>query len=224
MRSLFLASAVVFLIGHPAAAQDVTVHLWFDLFTGPDGTVVYPQYQLKLETKNVVLTGYGFWERAPGEPDFTNHVNSFTWKGLSQVSLWTEVGGRTREWNVPEPAGGPIPAAAFFQIGPRVNLDRLFGLPVDHLFVAYLPHLVGIRPNNWLLAAGLRPIPLGKVKLSVDGYRRFFRAEKAGLEAPDYAEYWFLVQPVFTQHLGVGAFLLHDGKSKHLFLGVRLLP
>ena len=228
MRTLLTSLVLALLAAAPAAAQtngstpSVSGKPWFDLFAGRGGTVIYPQYNLRVETRRLVLTGYGFWERAPQEPDFTNHVNTVTWSRVPQFSLRTETGGRVREFWVRTDRGDffPIPPAAFFQIGPQVNLHKVFPLPgVDYLVASYLPALAGIRTNNTLLAGGTKPLQLGPVSVTLEGYRRFFPDG-----GPDYAEYWFLAHPARLKHVSLGAFLLTDGKAKHLLLGGRLSP
>ena len=200
-----------------------SANAWLDLFVGPDGDVVYPQYMFRVATENIVVTGYGFWERAPNEPDFTNHVNTVTYQPFSALSLRAETGGRTRDFEIRSPRGGAItiPPAAFFQVGPQVNLHRLGKFKgLDYMVLSYLPHLAGIRPNNTILAGGTTRLPVMRgIAVSVEGYRRFFP------EGADYAEYWFLVHPTRTNgHMGFGVFFLQDGRAKSLGFGVRLEP
>ncbi|TSC77939.1 MAG: hypothetical protein G01um101424_73 [Parcubacteria group bacterium Gr01-1014_24] len=107
----------------------VSGSVWLDLFIGPDGAVVYPQYSFKVDGLRMVVTGYGFWEKAPGEPDFTNHVNTFNLARLPYFSLRTEIGGRVRKFTVDTAAGSvSVPPAGFFQAGPQANLHQVFPL------------------------------------------------------------------------------------------------
>lgn len=226
MRKLLFAILVSFSAVVPATAQTdtpaVSGHPFFDYFVGPDGSVIYPQYVFKVDTSKVVVTGYGFYEGAPNEPWFSNHVNTFTWTRAPQLSLRTEVGGRVLDFTVHTPAGNVnVPPAAFFQIGPQVNVHRVFHLKgADYLVVSYLPHLAGIRPDNWILAGGTKPIPLGKsMTFSIEGYRRFFSDG-----GPDYSEYWFLANHTRLKHVSLGAFLLQDGEVKSFAFGGRISP
>ncbi len=228
MRTIVLALALVTLAAGSAAAQTAkkaapapvcSAPVWLDAFAGTAGVNIYPQYSFKLEESDVRLTGYGFLELTPKEPNFTNHVNTLAWLKVPQLSVRTETGGRVREWNAPDPAGGPVPPGGFFQIGPQVNLHQMVPLPgVDHLVVSYLPALAGIRPDNWLVAAGTKKLRIAPgLAVTAEGYHRF-------LPGADYAEYWLLVSADKFKYVAPGAFVLANGRTRYVLLGARFSP
>jgi len=197
-----------------AAAQtssnppQATGSVWLDLFAGPDGAVVYPQYGWGLDTNVGNFSGYGFVEIAPHEPFFTNHLVIYTPKKTPWFSVHTETGGI------------PLESLGFFQIAPRLNVHETIPAlkkPMHHLFVAVLPHVVGIRPDNLLIAGATNRFTVSGIQMSAEGYRRFF-----GDGQPDYGEYWLLVHPQKTKHLSFGAFLLHHGSRASFSVGVRV--
>ena len=203
---IFLSTVAI-----PASAQmGVSGSVWVDLFLGPDGDVIYPQYAFAVDTRVGNATGYGFLERAPGEPLFTNHVNTFVPSLLaSKLAVRTEIGGATAQ------------SVYFFQVGPQVQLHEVV-LPLKkvmgYLILSYLPNLAGRRPSNTIFAGGTRHFKItDSVEVSFEGYRRFF--SKGGA---DYSEYWVLVYPARTKHVSFGGFLLQDGGEKSLALGVRI--
>ena len=185
-----------------------TGSVWLDLFAGPDGIVIYPQYGWSLKTDVGDFSGYGFVEVAPKEPFFTNHLVIYTPKKMPQFSVHTETGGI------------PLKSLGFVQVGPRLNVHETVPVlkkPLSYLFVTALPHLVGIRPDNLLIAGATNRFKVAGIKMSVEGYRRFF-----GDDAPDYSEYWLLIHPEGTKHLSFGVFLLQDGSRMSFSAGVRL--
>ena len=191
--------------GNPPQA---TGSVWLDLFAGPDGVVVYPQYGWGLKTRSGDFSGYGFVETAPHEPFFTNHLVIYTPKKIQQFSVHTETGGI------------PLDSLGFVQVGPRLNVHETISVlkkPLHHLFITVLPHLTGIRPDNLLIAGATNRFRVAGIQMSAEGYRRFF-----GDDVPDYGEYWLLVHPEKTKHLSFGVFLLHHGSRKSFSAGVRL--
>jgi hypothetical protein len=186
-----------------------TGSVWMDLFGGPQGTVIYPQYVWSLKTSVGNLGGYGFVEVAPHELFFTNHLVVYTPTRIPQFSVHTETGGI------------PGKSLGFFQVAPRLNIHETIPIlkrPLHHLFVAALPRFIGIRPNNLLIAGATNRFKIVPgVLASVEGYRRFF-----GGGRPDYGEYWFMVHPKKTGHLSFGAFLLQDGSRTSLNAGIRI--
>lgn len=186
------------------ASPFLSGNIWLDLFGGPEGVVIYPQYSFKLSGP-VVVTGFGFWERAPGEPDFSNHVNTFTWARIPGLSLRTEVGGRLR------------PYAGFMQVAPQLNLHRVLPMSgIDYLVVSYLPAFVGIRTGHTLIAGGTQKLRLGSgVSISAEGYRRFFPGK------PDYTEVWGFISVERLKYFTPAVFVLVDGRDKSFAVGGR---
>lgn len=207
-RFLFLFILALAVLSGSAMAQ-TTGSVWLDTFGGPQGAVVYPQYGWSLKTSVGNLSGYGFIEVAPREPLFTNHLVVYTPTKLPQFSVHTETGGM------------PGKSLGFFQVAPRWNIhETIPGLkkPMHHIFVAVLPRLFGIRPNNLLVSAATNRFKVAHgIQASVEGYRRFF-----GDGRPDYSEYWFMVHPKKTGHLSFGAFVLQDGSRTSLNAGIRI--
>ena len=190
-----------------AQGQNTTGTVFLDLFAGPEGAVIYPQYAWGLKTSAGDLGGYGFVEVAPHEPFFTNHLVVYT-SPMKQFSVHTETGGL------------PGDGLGFFQVGPRLNIHGTITplkRPLHHFFVVALPHVAGIRPNNLLVAAATNRFKLTSgLKVSAEGYRRIF-----GDNVPDYSEYWLLFHPEKIQHFSFGAFVLHHGSQKVFAVGVR---
>ena len=187
--------------------------VWLDIFGGPSGAVIYPQYAWKAKTFIGTFNGYGFVEVAPHEPFFTNHLVVYTLPVARWFSLQTETGGKPNA----------APRVGFFQLGPRVNIHEVFpGLKklLDHLFAAVLPRFVGIRANNLLLAGGTNKFRVARgLEVSVEGYRRFFASGR-----PDYAEYWLLLHPAKTKPVSFAAFVLQDGSRVSTAFGIRVTP
>ncbi len=208
-----IMAVLVLLVGiaAPTSAQiETTGKVFADLFVGPDGDVIYPQYTFEVKTGAGNITGYGFLERAPGEPLFTNHVNTFAPKGITSVlRVRTETGG------------APGNSFYFFQVGPQVQLHE--AVPVlkkamGYVVLGYLPSLAGPRPSNTILAGGTRTFrPSGGLEISAEGFRRFF-----GNGGADYAEYWVLIHPTRLRHVSFAGFLLQDGGTRSLAFGARI--
>lgn len=221
LRIVLALLALFNLIPAVAHAQKSSLsgNVWLDLFGGSNGIVIYPQYSFRVDGPRVIITGFGFWERAPDEPDFSDHVNTFTWTKFPYVSLRTEVGGRVREFitHAPDGSDSVLPPAEFFQIGPQVNLHQVFPLKgVNHLAVSYLPALAGIRLRNVILAGDTQKFQLGRgMAVSVEGYRRFFPDER-----PDYTEIWGLLSVEWLRFTPA-VFVLIDGKVKSFAVGGR---
>lgn len=217
MRKSILFISIVALIAFSNAVMAQTNNnpsratgsMWLDVFGGPQGAVVYPQYGWSLKAGLGNLNGYGFVEVAPHEPLFTNHLVIYTPTKLPQFSVHTETGGIPRK------------SLGFFQVAPRLNIHETIPAlkrPLHHLFVAALPRFIGIRPNNLLISAGTNRFGIAPgVQASIEGYRRFF-----GGSRPDYGEYWFMVHPKKMGHLGFGVFLLQDGSRTSLSAGIRI--
>ena len=206
---------LVLLAAVTASAQTTGVSgsVWADLFIGPDGDVVYPQYSFKAKTGIGTLTGYGFLERAPHEPLFTNHVNTFTFPFLPILSVRTEVGGALTDV---EGSG----TGHFFQAGLQANAHQIvppLTRVMDYLVVTQLPGMTGIRPPNTLIAGATRHFPLKDISVFAEGYRRFLPGGR-----PDYGEYWLVVSPKRTKPVSFGVFLLQDGARKNLAFGGRI--
>jgi len=193
----------------PAKQPQFSETVYLDTFGGADGVVFYPQYGWSLRTKAGNLSGYGFIEVAPKEPTFTNHLVIYTSPKAPMVSVHTETGG------IPHLKKG------FFQVGPRFNATAAAPKALrsmQYLFVTYLPHVSGIRPNNLLIAGGTKQFQVRPgLKVSAEGYRRVFGNNRA-----DYSEYWLLLHPAKTKHVSFGAFVLKDGSRTSLFGGVRV--
>ena len=190
----------------------VSGSIWADLFVGPDGDVIYPQYVWNAATKVGIFTGYGFVERAPKEPLFTNHVNTFTLGFLPVFSVRSEIGGALAREKY------------FFQVGPQVNIHEVLPFAkkaMQYFVVSQLPGLVGeIRPPNTLIAGATRRFrPIDGVEFFGEGYRRFFPGGR-----PDYSEYWLMIDPRRMKHMDFGVFMLQDGKWKGFAAGVRIAP
>lgn len=171
---------------------------------------MYPQYSWKFVSP-VIVTGYGFVERAPGEPLFTNHVNTATVSAFPYVSVRTETGG------------APVLGNYFFQVGPQVNLHevvRPLKKELAYLIVAQLPKLAGGRPPNTLIAGGTREFKITDgLGISAEGYRRFFPGGR-----PDYGEYWVVLSVKKLRHIHPALFVLQDGDRVSVAFGARLTP
>lgn len=203
----------------PSPSPTISGKVWLDLFASTDGAVVYPQYSFKVNGSWLTVTGYGFWEKAPNEPDFTNHVNTLTHARLPFLSLRTEIGGRVRKFV--KKGGDVVPPATFFQVGPQANLHKVFPLKgVDSLVVSYLPALAGIRPNNTILAGGTKKLGLGAsgATIAAEGYHRFFP------NGDDYSEYWLYLGVKRFKHFTPAVFMLKDGKVETFAVGGRFSP
>jgi hypothetical protein len=187
--------------------------VWLDIFGGPRGAVIYPQYAWKVDTIAGTFTGFGFVEVAPREPFFTNNLLVYTPPKATWLSVHTETGG------LPDAS----PRLGFVQVGPRINAQELVpGLkkPLHYLFAAVLPRFIGIRPNNLLLSGATNKFHVARgLDGSIEGYRRFFPGHR-----PDYAEYWFLLHPKKTKNVSFAAFVLHDGNRITPAFGFRVQP
>lgn len=209
---LLVAALAVFLLAGSASAQSssqlpISGSTWVEVFVGPDGTVLYPQYAWATDGLLGNLSGYGFVEEAPREPFFTNHLVVYC-PPKSPLCAHTETGG------------APGRDTFHIQAGPRINVHTLVPAlrkTLTHLFVTQLPGFVGGRPPNTLLAGGTKKFRVApKLTASIEGYRRFFPGER-----PDYSEYWLLLHPEWRAPVGFGTFVLHDGRSVVWAAGVR---
>jgi len=85
---LFLATTAAAQNNTPRATGSV----WLDVFGGPQGAVIYPQYSWNVNTRAGSIGGYGFLEVAPHELLFTNHLVIYT-PPKRWFSIHTETGG-----------------------------------------------------------------------------------------------------------------------------------
>jgi len=203
-----IVSALGFMMGEEPP-ESATGSLFVDLFYGSEGPVIYPQYSWGVEGSAGSLTGYGFVEVAPDEPFFTNHLVVYTPSRFKQFSVHTETGGIPGE------------GLSFFQVGPRLNVHETIPAlktPLHHLFVTALPHVIGIRPHNLLIAGATNRFELiSGLEVSAEGYRRIF-----GDNVPDYSEYWLLFHPKRTKPFSFGAFVLQHGDRTLFSAGIRI--
>lgn len=210
LKIFTLLSFLTFIPYATAQNGNVDGKIWLDLFEGPAGSVLYPQYAWELKSRAGTLWGYGFLEAAPHEPGFTNNLVVYVPARLPQFSLWTETGGAPH-----------VQDGFLFQVGPALNVQEV--IPplkrvVGGLFVAQLPSLGNARPPNTLIAGETKRFPfLAGSTISLKGFRRFFPGKRA-----DYSEYWILVHPKRTKHISVGVFLLHHGSRMTAYIGVRV--
>jgi hypothetical protein len=211
-RQVVLATALCMAVFIPSTAEaqekpKAEFHVWVDAFAGTEGLVLYPQYGWKIETGAGKFNGYGFLERAPKEPLFTNHLFIFTPGKQRVLSVRTETGGRVAEFEpVPDKI---VPAAGFFQIGPQLNFHEAVPAMKKSgisLVATWLPQLAGIRSENYLVAGGFSIRRNQEWGIFVDGYRRFF-------SGADYSEWWLLIKPRKDSRLSFGMFVLHDGSQ-----------
>jgi hypothetical protein len=184
-----------------------------DMFGGPRGPVVYPQYSWKIATAAGTCSGFGFAEVAPREPFFTNHLAACSLSKAPWFSVHAEIGGQPNA----------SPRLGFFQVGPRLNVHEVIpGLkkPLHHLIVAALPRFIGIRPNNLLLAGATNKFQVTRgLDMSIEGFRRIFPGRR-----PDYAEYTLLAHPWRSSHISFAAFAIHDGSRIVPAFGLRVRP
>lgn len=189
------------LFGVLCCAQPRELQVWADVFGTHRGVVFYPQYAWKYGSFN----GFGFAEVAPGEKMFVNNLVVYTPKQIPWFSVHTETGGY------------PVHSQGFFQLGPRVNVLKIFprlSKPFANVFIAPLPRFIGIRPNNVLIAGSTKPFRLSGVVLWGEGYRRIFS------QGPAYGEYWFLASKKQSP-FSVGLFIHDHGGNRYVGCGVR---
>lgn len=224
MSRLVVAIVQFVLVLYPATllAQEQTSSVslsgnaWVDAFWSTEGGVGYPQYSFHLNHEDITVTGYGFVEWAPHEPDFTNHVNTFTSPAFPWLSIRTETGGALRSV---ENSG----TGGFFQIALQANLTAIappLRKAMQYLLVAQLPELYGIRPPNTLIAGATRRFTLKQLAISAEGYHRFLPGSRT-----DYAEYWLLLGPASAKRFSLGLFAIaHQGGRVDPAVGARFTP
>jgi hypothetical protein len=76
--------------------------------------------------------------------------------------------------------------------------------------------VVGIRPNNILVAGATNSVKIKKVAVWGEAYRRFFP------HGPAYGEYWVLAKPTPKSPVSFGVLAHHNGDNSYVGLGVRL--
>lgn len=215
-RILFLIlAATVAASGQTTPDPRATGNVWLDVFAGPAGAVVYPQYGWAMNTTAGKFAGYGFVEVAPHEKLFSNNLVNFTPAGAKWFTIHGELGGL------------PAHKRGFAQLGPRFNFVAAAPETKKVLafaFAVYLPELTGIRTRNVLIAAESQKFsltPHGKIKGSLEFFDRIFPDKN-----PDYAELWLVVHVKGRgwKHVFPVVHTIRDGGRYTVTAGVRIKP
>ena len=198
-KRLFLLFAVA-LTANAQSPEKASGNAWLDLFGGPNGTVVYPQYAWKVPTSIGTMSGYGFLEVAPYEKLFQNNLVVFTPKPMAWFSVHAEIGDLPAHWK------------GFVQVGPRVNLHNAvpkLAKVLPSLWVAYLPELRGIRTTNLVAAGATRQFPIigQKFTAHLEGFDRIFGTF-------DYGEVWAVGHVRGLKHLEPVAHVIRDSTRR----------
>ena len=181
-------------------------HAWVDGFGVHHGAILSPQYSWGVETPGGSFSGYGFVESIPEERIFTDNWMVYTPSKAKWFSVHTEAGGFFAH------------DLGFFQIGPRVNFTEVLPSlrkPFGHLFVAVLPGVVGVRPNNILVSGETNPVKIKHAELWAEVHSRFFP------EGRPSGEWWILLKPKHNSHFSYGSLIRHAGDSNYIGFGLR---